>query len=217
MEFRLMYRGPLKGNAVTVEDKQRLCRSFDPQLKQFWSLEPLKSRRFFQFAACQNALPNSDLQSEHLMSSRLAFAFFAFFAVGVCDVLCASVFASPLVLNPGTYDLTVETLLPHLEENLRYATARRLQCLGTEEATTLFPILRHQAFAGCVLSGGQSVEDRVEYSLECSNPEAATGVAHLTVSPTGINGVLEIKMGGKNMTLSQRITGSRSGACESAR
>lgn len=44
MEFRLTYRGPLKGNAVTVEDKQRLRRSFHPQLKQLWNLEPLKSR-----------------------------------------------------------------------------------------------------------------------------------------------------------------------------
>jgi hypothetical protein len=148
------------------------------------------------------------------MSSALAFARYV---VGVFGVLCASVFASPLVLNPGTYELTVETLLPNLEENLRYATTHQRHCLGTEEVTTLFPILRHQAFAGCVLSGGQTVEDRLEYSLECSNPEAATGVAHLMVSPAGVNGVLDIKMGGKNMTLSQRITGPRLGACASER
>jgi len=136
---------------------------------------------------------------------------------GVCVVLCASVFASPLALNPGSYELTVETLLPNLEENLRYATTRQRHCLGAVEATTLFPILRHQAFAGCVLAGGQIVEDSFEYLLECSNREAATGVAHLRVSPASVNGVLEIKMGGKNMTLSQRITGPRLGACESAR
>ncbi len=44
MEFRLTYRGPLKGNAVTVEDKQHLRRSFHAQLKHLWTLEPLKSR-----------------------------------------------------------------------------------------------------------------------------------------------------------------------------
>jgi len=127
------------------------------------------------------------------------------------------VFASPVALNPGTYELTVETLLPNLEENLRYATTHQRHCLGTEEAATLFPILRHQAFAGCVLTGGQSVEDRLEYSLECSNREAASGAARLTVSPTGVYGVLEIKMGGKNMTLSQRISGARLGQCGPAR
>lgn len=44
MEFRLTYRGPLKGNAATVEDKQRLRPAFHLQLKQLWSQEPLKSR-----------------------------------------------------------------------------------------------------------------------------------------------------------------------------
>ncbi|MDH4083265.1 MAG: hypothetical protein OEV99_06375 [Nitrospira sp.] len=44
MEFRFTYRGPLKGNSARPEDKQRLRRSFHLQLKQLWSLEPLKSR-----------------------------------------------------------------------------------------------------------------------------------------------------------------------------
>ena len=39
------------------------------------------------------------------MSSGVAFARFV---VGVYAVLCASVLVSPLVLNPGTYELTVE-------------------------------------------------------------------------------------------------------------
>jgi hypothetical protein len=153
-------------------------------------------------------------QGDHPLSSSIAFARCG---GGVCAALCASVLAAPLALNPGNYELTVETLMPNLEENLRYATTRQRRCLGAVEAITLFPILRHQAFTGCVLEGGQTVEDSFEYLLECSNREAATGVAHLRVSPTGVNGVLEIKMGGKNMTLSQRITGPRLGACESAR
>jgi hypothetical protein len=172
----------------------------------------LRRRHFFPFAACQNAPPDSDLQTDHPMPSGVAFARLA---AGICGVLFAPVLAAPLVLNPGTYELTVETLLPHLEENLRYATTHQRHCLGTQEATTLFPILLHQAFTGCVLAGGQTVEDRLEYSLQCSNREAASGVAHLTISPTGFNGVLEIKMGGKNMTLAQRITGPRLGACGS--
>jgi len=44
MEFRLTYRGPLKGNNAKVEDKQRLRRWFHCQQKQLWSQEPLKSR-----------------------------------------------------------------------------------------------------------------------------------------------------------------------------
>jgi Protein of unknown function (DUF3617) len=148
------------------------------------------------------------------MASLLAFTRFA---AGVCGAAWASVLASPLVLNPGSYELTVETLLPHLEENLRYATTRQRHCLGNQEATTLFPILRLEAFTGCALSSGHSVEGRLEYALQCKNPQAATGVAHFSVSPTRIDGVLEVKMGGKSMTLSQRIAGPRLGACQSGR
>jgi hypothetical protein len=139
------------------------------------------------------------------------------FSVCVGSVAWASLLASPLVLSPGTYELTVETLLPHLEENLRYATTRQRLCLGTQDAATLFPILRHAAFTGCALSGGQLIEGRLEYTLACKNPQAASGFAQLSVSPARVDGVLEIKMGGKSMTLSQRITGPRVGACQSGR
>ena len=49
---------------------------------------------------------------------------------------------------------------------------------------------------------------------------AFTYFTRLTVgllSPARIEGVLEIKMGGKSMTLSQRIAGPRVGACLSGR
>jgi hypothetical protein len=151
------------------------------------------------------------------MASFLAFTRFSHLtrlAVCVGSVAWASLLASPLVLNPGSYELTIETVLPHLEENLRYATTQQQYCLGTQEVTTLFPILSHAAFTGCTLTGGQSVEGRLEYALACKNPQAASGVARLSVSPTRVDGVLEIKMGGKSMTLSQRIAGPRVGACQ---
>jgi hypothetical protein len=144
------------------------------------------------------------------MASILAFTRFA---IRVGSVAWASLLASPLVLAPGSYELTVETLLPHLEENLRYATTQQRHCLGTQDVSALFPILRHEAFSGCALSGGALMEGRLEYALACKNPQAASGVAHLLISPARLNGSLEIKMGGKSMTLSQRITALRVGAC----
>ena len=141
----------------------------------------------------------------------------AVFVHGLCCTSCVAALASPLVLNPGAYLITTETLLPHLEENLRYATTRNNQCLGAQDATALFPILRHEAFAGCALTAAQAYGERSEFSLVCKNPEAATGTAHLVASPNAVFGLLEIKMGAKNMTLSQRISGPRVGACEAAK
>jgi hypothetical protein len=122
--------------------------------------------------------------------------------------------AAPLPIAPGAYDVTVETVLPHLEENLRYATTRQTRCIGAQDATTLFPLLHHEAFAGCMLTGGRSHGDDLEYDLTCRNPQAATGTARVSAGRDALHAVLDVKMGGKNMTLSQRISAPRVGACE---
>ena len=127
--------------------------------------------------------------------------------------LCASSLASTVSVEPGLYDLTAQTVLPHLEESLRYATTRARQCLGTQEASALFPLLRHEAFAGCSLVHESFTETEAHFSLRCSNPQAATGAAHFSLQSGGFQAVLYLKMGGKNMTLSQRLSAPRLGAC----
>ena len=52
---------------------------------------------------------------------------------------------------PQLYELTTETSMPHLEENLRYANTTRRQCLAMSQLTTAFPILQHPALEGCKL------------------------------------------------------------------
>ena len=127
--------------------------------------------------------------------------------------LCRSVWASTVSVEPGLYELTAQTVLPHLEESLRYATTRTRQCLGTQEASALFPLLRHEAFAGCSLDHEASSDGEARFSLRCINPQAATGDAHFAMQAGGFQAVLHIKMGGKNMTLSQRLSAPRLGAC----
>jgi hypothetical protein len=137
----------------------------------------------------------------------------AIYAYLGCGATPSAAVAS-IPINPGVYHVTVETILPHLEENLRYATTRRNECLDALDATTLFPLLRHQAFTGCTLTGGHMLAGQVHYELICRNPQAATGGARITVEGDAMRAVLEVKMGGKNMTLSQRVEGHRVGACE---
>ena len=127
--------------------------------------------------------------------------------------LWTSSLASTVSVEPGLYELTAQTMLPHLEENLRYATTRTRQCLGTQEASALFPLLRHEAFTGCSLVGESSSDDETHFSLRCNNPQAATGAAHFALQPGRFQAVLYVKMGGKNMTLSQRLDAPRLGAC----
>jgi len=56
-----------------------------------------------------------------------------------------------LTLGLVLYRLTVETGMPHLEENLRYATVDETRCLTRADLATVFPILKHPALADCVL------------------------------------------------------------------
>jgi len=133
--------------------------------------------------------------------------------VAVALGLGASSAASTVSVEAGLYELTAQTVLPHLEESLRYATTRSRLCLGTQEASALFPLLRHEAFAGCSLVHESSSEGEAHFYLRCDNPQAATGAAHFALQSGGFQAVLYIKMGGKNMTLSQRLSAPRLGAC----
>jgi hypothetical protein len=81
-----------------------------------------------------------------------------------------------------------------------------------QDASALFPLLRHPAFAGCSLI--RDAESETHFSLRCDNPQAATGAARFELEPGGFRAILYVKMGGKNMTLSQRLSASRLGACE---
>ncbi len=49
------------------------------------------------------------------------------------------------------YEVTTETGMPHLEENLRYTTTREKACLAHQALAAAFPILEHPALHGCGL------------------------------------------------------------------
>lgn len=125
--------------------------------------------------------------------------------------------ATPVVVPAGEYDLTTQTVLPHLEEALRYATTRTRQCLREPDVTIFFPLLQHQAFSGCSLVPSTGINDGLSFTLRCTNPEAASGSAVFEVGATYVSAVLELKMGGKNMTLSQRLYGPRVGPCSESK
>lgn len=131
-------------------------------------------------------------------------------------LLGAPAFAAQAAFPAGVYELTAQTVMPHLEEALRYATVHERQCVAASDLSVLFPILRHPAFDGCKLGNQNQQGDSIELVLQCRTPQAAAGTARLTLGADRVSAVLELKMGGKNMTLSQRVEGARQGPCERA-
>ena len=129
------------------------------------------------------------------------------------SLLCTVAWASGEALAPGTYEIIAEIAMPHLEENLRYATTRERRCLHGHELSSIFPILHHPSLAGCKLDDESRRGGTIRYVLVCASPQVATGVARLNAGPGRVVGVLEIKMGGKNMTFAQRIEAARQSEC----
>jgi hypothetical protein len=113
-------------------------------------------------------------------------------------------------LPPGRYEISSQTVMPHLDE-MRRITAVETRCL-TDDATALFPVLRQPALRGCALVPTASSE-LGRFDLLCQTALVATGNAIVTVTPQHIKGDLSIKMGGKNMTFTQHVRARPQGPC----
>jgi hypothetical protein len=111
------------------------------------------------------------------------------------------------------YEVTVETGMPHLEENLRYATTHTRRCATLQSLFTAFPILEHPALKGCQLKEPARLEDRLSYVLACEGGHGTTGQAVWDIDANRVRGTLNVKLGGKNMTFYQRITAVPQGRC----
>ena len=111
------------------------------------------------------------------------------------------------------YDVTTETVMPHLEENLRYTTTHERRCLRHLQLSAAFPILAHPALKGCELTHETHKEDTVSYVLVCTGGPGTSGGAIWRIDESRIRGTLNVKLGGKNMTFSQRVTALPRGAC----
>jgi hypothetical protein len=119
--------------------------------------------------------------------------------------------------RPRLYEVMTETAMPHLEENLRYATTREQRCLDENELWTAFPILQYAALKDCRLEPESRQEDAVSYALVCEGGHGTTGRATWELERTQSIGTLNVKLGGKNMTFFQRVTARALGACSTPR
>jgi hypothetical protein len=116
-------------------------------------------------------------------------------------------------LPPGRYDVTAQMYMPHLEEMRRIVTHEQY-CLRDSDPSGLFPVLHQPALRGCMLDHGEQTADSFEYVLVCETALGATGSARFDHDRGRVIGTINVKMGGKNMTFSQRIEARLSGACD---
>ena len=109
--------------------------------------------------------------------------------------------------------MVIETGMPHLDENLRYATTRGRRCLDSNDLAGAFPALDDASLQDCRLAPVAHGDQSASYELQCTGGHGTTGEARWQFTATSIAGTLSVKLGGKNMTFHQRITGRALGAC----
>lgn len=111
------------------------------------------------------------------------------------------------------YEVTTETGMPHLEDNLRYAVVRQRRCLDPQDLSAAFWMLDDVSLQDCRLEKTAQRDDQASYALRCTGGYGTTGAAEWQIGSTGLRGTLDVRLGGKNMTFYQRILAVPVGEC----
>jgi len=130
------------------------------------------------------------------------------FAVTGSVVLAADI--GPLRL----YEVTTATSMPHLDESLRYATRTEARCIDIRDLSGEFWMLREVSLQDCRLFKASESADAAGYVLICDGGHGTTGTATWQLGQGVIAGILNVRLGGKNMTFYQRITAKPIGSCD---
>ena len=117
-------------------------------------------------------------------------------------------------LQEGSYDVKVRLELPHVED------------VGAFQAVTIcvtskVPAGRHglvvlsenNPLAICPISNVRQEADTLTFDIICPGGNAAVASAKYILSPKRFEGRIAMKMGGKNMTMTETQSGQRVGEC----
>jgi len=105
-----------------------------------------------------------------------------------------------------------QIILPHLDA-MRREVETSQRCVTGPTPRELFSVFDQPALRGCDFAFPRATTQAVEYVLRCQSARVATGTLTLQRAGEDTVGVAAIKMGGKNMTFTQRVVARRVGAC----
>ncbi|ACL55542.1 DUF3617 domain-containing protein [Methylobacterium nodulans] len=131
--------------------------------------------------------------------------------LGLVSAVLAAGGPEPVRLRPGAYEVEVRLDLPHLDE----AGARKIVrlCLAGLPAQG-FPVLSDNTpFAHCPATGLRQEGEAVHFAIQCEGRNAGQGSAIYRLAPEGFEGRIALRLGGKNMTLTELQTGRWRGEC----
>ena len=122
--------------------------------------------------------------------------------------------ASEARLEPGRYDVEVRLELPHL--SAADATKHVTICVDdtADPATALRVLSTNNPLGDCPVQGRVITSNTVHFEVACKGLNAAKGSAVFELAKDRFQGRIAMKMGGKNMTMTEHQKGRRIGACK---
>jgi len=137
-------------------------------------------------------------------------------AVGLVALTMATMPSVQAAPGAHRYQIAATMVMPHLEE-MRRLVVQHTRCVADDAPEALFPVMDQHALRGCRLDypqpAAQADGTRRDYVLVCASARVASGTARIDESGDKLTGTLAVKMGGKNMTFSQRVEARRGAPC----
>lgn len=117
------------------------------------------------------------------------------------------------VLLDGAYEVDVRLELPHIDDNT--AKKKTTICIGGDRADShgLFVLSDNNPLAHCPASNLAQDGETLTFDIVCEGGNAARASAKYRLTARGFDGRIEMKMGGKNMTMTETQRGHRVGEC----
>ena len=121
------------------------------------------------------------------------------------------------LLAAGRYDVDVRLELPHVEDlNMKKTAAICVMPDGRDSSRGLTVLGDNNPLSRCPASNVRQDGSLLTFDIVCEGTNAARASASYTLSETAFRGRITMKMGGKNMTMSETQVGRRVGACPEA-
>lgn len=117
-------------------------------------------------------------------------------------------------LRPGLYEVVVTLELPHLENVAARKTA--MICVSDADGNGgrgLVVLSDNNPLAHCPVSNVEERDDLLTFDIVCQGGNAAIGSAKYVLKADAFEGRIAMKMGGKNMTMSETQRGHRVRDC----
>jgi hypothetical protein len=131
--------------------------------------------------------------------------------VATTSAMCAV--SAAAALEPGEYQVSVRLELPHVEDLSTSRSALICVTAAGNDTHGLKVLSDNNPLARCAASNIRDNGGTLLFDIVCPGQNAATGSARFTLREQDFDGAIEMKMGGKNMTMTERQRGRRTGGC----